>query len=103
MSSQELRYPDGLVVSLDGSGAGSWFSFTEGVGGGPVQALQRTTKGLHFEDGLEMLREMAETLIMPEGDSSNRAKQSFRAEKIPPSSSSSSLKSKAKVQYNFEV
>jgi ATP-dependent exoDNAse (exonuclease V) alpha subunit len=50
-SGRELRYADGLVVSLTGSHAGQWFKFTEQKGGGPIQAIQEQM-GLSFADAL---------------------------------------------------
>ena len=40
VSESEMRYPDGLVVTLDGHHKGHWYSFTKGVGGGPLKAIK---------------------------------------------------------------
>ena len=49
---KEWRYGNGLVVSMKGKGAGQWYSFTEGKGGGPLGAIQ-TFLGLSFKDALK--------------------------------------------------
>jgi len=39
-SGKELRYGNGLVVTLTGKSAGKWYSFTHETGGTPVNAIQ---------------------------------------------------------------
>jgi len=41
VTSREMRYEGGLVVSLKGSKAGFWYNFSEGEGGSPIQAIMR--------------------------------------------------------------
>jgi conjugative transfer relaxase protein TraI len=52
ITSKEMRYSGGLVVSLKGSKAGFWYDFSEGVGGSPIQALMRE-QGLSFQEALK--------------------------------------------------
>ncbi|MBA2710468.1 MAG: AAA family ATPase [Tatlockia sp.] len=40
-SANHLRYSGGLIVSTKGSDSGKWYSFTEEVGGTPLQAMQK--------------------------------------------------------------
>lgn len=50
-SGKEWRYADGLIVTLKGTNAGKWYSFTENKGGSPVTAIQEYL-GLSFKDAL---------------------------------------------------
>jgi len=50
-SAKEWRYSGGLIVTLRGSNAGQWYSFSEGRGGGPLKAIQ-LWKHLSFQDAL---------------------------------------------------
>lgn len=52
VTSQEMRYSGGLIVSLKGSKAGFWYDFATGVGGSPIQAIMRE-RGLSFESALK--------------------------------------------------
>lgn len=52
MTSKEMRYSGGLIVSLKGSKAGFWYDFSSGVGGNPIQALMRE-QGLSFQEALK--------------------------------------------------
>lgn len=52
ITSKEMRYSGGLIVSLKGSKAGFWYDFSEGTGGNPIQALMRE-RGLSFQDALK--------------------------------------------------
>lgn len=46
-----LRYSGGLIVSTKGSDAGKWYSFTEEVGGTPLNAIQKYLR-LSFPEAL---------------------------------------------------
>ncbi len=46
-STKELRFSGGMIVGLDGANHGNWYSFTRGVGGGPIRAIQEF-RGLSF-------------------------------------------------------
>jgi Ti-type conjugative transfer relaxase TraA len=46
-----LRYPNGLIISIKGTDAGKWYSFTEEVGGTPLSAIQKYL-GLSFSEAL---------------------------------------------------
>lgn len=50
-SSREWRYEGGLIVTMKGSDAGKWYSFTEGKGGGPIKAIQ-AWRNLSFKEAL---------------------------------------------------
>lgn len=52
ITSREMRYSSGLIVSLKGGKAGFWYDFSQGVGGNPLQALMRE-RGLSFQDALK--------------------------------------------------
>ncbi len=52
MTSKEMRYSGGLIVSLKGSKAGFWYDFSSGIGGNPIQALMRE-QGLSFQEALK--------------------------------------------------
>lgn len=52
ITSKEMCYSGGLIVSLKGSKAGFWYDFSEGTGGGPIQALMRE-RGLSFKEALQ--------------------------------------------------
>lgn len=48
---REWRYEGGLIVTIKGSDAGKWYSFTEGKGGGPIKAIQEW-QNLSFKEAL---------------------------------------------------
>lgn len=50
-NASHLRYPGGLIVSTKGADAGKWYSFTEEVGGTPLNAIQKYLN-LSFPDAL---------------------------------------------------
>jgi conjugative transfer relaxase protein TraI len=52
VSSKEMRYEGGLVVSLKGSKAGFWYNFSEGEGGSPIQAIMRE-RNISFQEALK--------------------------------------------------
>lgn len=52
VNSKEMRYSGGLIVSLKGNKAGSWYDFAAGVGGNPISAIMRE-RGLTFEEALK--------------------------------------------------
>lgn len=52
ITSREMRYPGGLVVTLKGSKAGFWYDFREDVGGNPLQALMQA-RSLSFKEALK--------------------------------------------------
>lgn len=52
ITSREMRYSGGLIVSLKGSKAGSWYDFSEGSGGNPLSALMQE-RGISFQDALK--------------------------------------------------
>jgi hypothetical protein len=52
ITSREMRYSGGLIVSLKGSKAGSWYDFSEGCGGSPLSALMKE-RGILFQDALK--------------------------------------------------
>jgi ATP-dependent exoDNAse (exonuclease V) alpha subunit len=51
-SGKEWRFGEGLVVTVKGSHAGKWYSFTAGQGGGPIKAIE-FQMGLSFKDALK--------------------------------------------------
>ena len=55
---KEWRYGNGLVVTIRGGNAGKWYSFTEGKGGGPLQAIEQWL-GLPFKEALKQGAVMA--------------------------------------------
>jgi conjugative transfer relaxase protein TraI len=60
ITSKELRYPGGLIVSLKGSKSGLWFDFGSDKGGSPIQAIMRE-RGVHFKEALSIATELAGT------------------------------------------
>ncbi|HAU1796532.1 TPA: conjugative relaxase [Legionella pneumophila] len=52
ITSREMRYSGGLIVSLKGSKAGFWYDFSEGCGGNPISALMQE-RGISFQDALK--------------------------------------------------
>ncbi|WP_115711893.1 MobF family relaxase [Legionella sainthelensi] len=52
ITSKEMRYAGGLIVSLKGSKAGFWYDFSEGRGGNPLSALMQE-RGVTFKDALK--------------------------------------------------
>lgn len=52
ITSKEMRYSGGLIVSLRGSKAGSWYDFSEGCGGNPFSALMKE-RGIPFQEALK--------------------------------------------------
>lgn len=50
-SSTELRYRGGLIVTLKGTKKGLWYDFSEGHGGGIIQAIQRE-KGVDITEAI---------------------------------------------------
>jgi len=52
VTQKELRYPDGLVVSLEGKFKGMWWSFTEDCGGGPIKAIRHLNPDLSLLDAM---------------------------------------------------
>jgi hypothetical protein len=40
ITSNELRYSNGLIVTLSGDFQGCWYSFIDNMGGGPLKALR---------------------------------------------------------------
>ena len=59
LNDQEMRYDNGLVVTLYGDNKGCWYSFAEGVGGGPLKAI-RHVHGFDFKQTLEAAAEMTQ-------------------------------------------
>lgn len=60
ISSKEMRFDGGLIVSLKGSKSGMWFDFSASQGGGPIQAIMRE-RGLAFKEALDIASDMAGT------------------------------------------
>lgn len=60
MTSKEMRYSGGLIVSLKGSKSGFWFDFGSGAGGSPIQAIMRE-QGVDFKEALVIAAELAGT------------------------------------------
>lgn len=52
ITSREMRYSGGLVISLKGNKSGCWYDFSEGVGGSPLQAIMRE-RGMDFNEALK--------------------------------------------------
>lgn len=52
ITSREMRYSGGLVISLKGRKSGLWYDFSEDVGGGPLQAIMRE-RGMDFHEALK--------------------------------------------------
>ncbi|WP_298624825.1 MobF family relaxase [uncultured Legionella sp.] len=52
ITSREMRYSGGLVISLKGSKSGFWYDFSEGTGGNPLQAIMRE-RGMDFQEALK--------------------------------------------------
>lgn len=52
MTSKEMRYSGGLIVSLKGAKAGCWYDFAAGEGGSPLQAIMKE-RGLDFKEALK--------------------------------------------------
>ncbi|WP_347251918.1 MobF family relaxase [Legionella sp.] len=52
ITSREMRYSGGLVITLKGSKVGFWYDFREDVGGSPLQALMQA-RGLSFKEALK--------------------------------------------------
>lgn len=52
ITSREMRYSGGLIISLKGRKAGSWYNFSEGCGGNPLSALMKE-RGISFQDALK--------------------------------------------------
>ncbi|WP_131783887.1 MobF family relaxase [Legionella gresilensis] len=52
VTSKEMRYSGGLIVSLKGRKAGLWYDFSAGRGGNPLSALMQE-RGLTFQDALK--------------------------------------------------
>lgn len=50
-TSKTLRYDGGLIVTIKGSKSGAWYSHTEELGGGPIQAIQHYL-GYDFKEAL---------------------------------------------------
>ncbi|SEG42443.1 conjugative transfer relaxase protein TraI [Legionella quinlivanii DSM 21216] len=51
ITSKEMRFSGGLIVSLKGKKAGFWYDFSEGHGGNPLSAIMKE-RGLSFQDAL---------------------------------------------------
>jgi len=63
ITSREMRYSGGLIVSLKGSKSGLWYDFGSGEGGSPIQAIMRE-KAVDFKEALTIASEMAGTKNM---------------------------------------
>jgi conjugative transfer relaxase protein TraI len=63
ITSREMRYSGGLIVSLKGSKSGLWYDFGSGEGGSPIQAIMRE-KSVDFKEALAIASEMAGTKNM---------------------------------------
>ncbi len=63
ISSKEMRYSGGLVVSLSGRKKGAWFDFTAQEGGWAIQAIEKT-RGIEFKEAIKIAAELAS--ISPE-------------------------------------
>ncbi len=48
-----MRYSGGLIVTTQGEKAGTWYDFSAGVGGGPIQAIMHATGNHDFKYALE--------------------------------------------------
>ena len=48
-----MRYSGGLIVTTHGEKAGTWYDFSAGVGGGPIQAIMHATGNHDFKQVLE--------------------------------------------------
>ena len=48
-----MRYSGGLIVTTQGEKAGTWYDFSAGVGGGPIQAIMHATGNHDFKQALE--------------------------------------------------
>ena len=60
ITSREMRYSGGLIISLKGSKSGLWYDFGSGEGGSPIQAIMRE-KAVDFKEALTIASEMAGT------------------------------------------
>lgn len=60
ITSKEMRYSGGLIVTLKGSKAGLWFDFGTGDGGSPLQAIMRE-QNVGFKEALEIAADLAGT------------------------------------------
>ena len=74
VTSSELRYGDGFVISLKGSHKGNFYSFTKNVGGGPLTAIQ-----MEFDVGLAEAMEIGARIA---GVGGHRDLESFDVEEI---------------------
>jgi Ti-type conjugative transfer relaxase TraA len=52
-SSREMRWENGLVVTLQGAKQGMWFSFSEEKGGDPIEAIRHRLPGSSYVEALE--------------------------------------------------
>ena len=52
ITSKEMRFEGGLIVSLKGGKTGLWYDFSAGVGGNPIQAIMHE-QGLSFSEALK--------------------------------------------------
>lgn len=63
VSSREMRYSGGLVVTLKGRKAGLWFDFTSQEGGNPINAIMRE-QGCDFKEALMIGAQISNTEII---------------------------------------
>ncbi|TRY63746.1 hypothetical protein TCAL_14303 [Tigriopus californicus] len=54
LSTRELRYANGLVVTLEGKHRGFWYSFVNGQGGGPLKAISHALDTANFSETMKM-------------------------------------------------
>lgn len=52
VTSKEMRYSGGLIISLKGSKSGCWYDFSTGEGGNPIQAIVRV-RTISFPEALK--------------------------------------------------
>jgi conjugative relaxase-like TrwC/TraI family protein len=57
-SPSELRYRGGLIVTLTGAKKGLWYDFSEGLGGGIIQAIQHE-RGVGFKEAIAIAADIA--------------------------------------------
>jgi len=58
ITTREIRYSGGLIVTLKGSKEGLWYDFNEGKGGMPIDAIM-TSRNLDFKEALKVAADIA--------------------------------------------
>ena len=58
INTREMRYSNGLIITLTGKNQGLWYDFHEGRGGSPIDALMESRK-IDFKEALKLAGQLA--------------------------------------------